>query len=171
MRKEVKTVSPETSKNQKKLRVSLENAQKFWDWIKTRGGIAVWRSVNLSNPGASWSTPAMDEKGNNYPKPTWQAANEPERIIIDPNDVEVYSSKEVKRFHVAIRRGSQGLTLKLTDGGSRRVERAVAKAEEDTGKDAWYEFDHYTQEAVIYVADEVISLTDYAKKQGWDQIK
>ena len=35
-----------------------ENAPKFLDWIKNRGGVAVWKSINLSNPDASWSTPA-----------------------------------------------------------------------------------------------------------------
>ena len=35
---------------------------------------------------------------------------------------------EVKRFHVAVRLGSQGFSLKVSDGGSRRIRREVAKA-------------------------------------------
>jgi hypothetical protein len=38
--------------------ISPETAAKALEWIKTRGGLAIWQSVNLSNPGASWSTPA-----------------------------------------------------------------------------------------------------------------
>ena len=41
-----------------KYHISPETAPKALDWIKTRGGIAVWQSVNLSNPGATWTTPA-----------------------------------------------------------------------------------------------------------------
>jgi len=38
--------------------VTPEHATKMLGWLQTRGGIAVWPSVNLSNPGASWSTGA-----------------------------------------------------------------------------------------------------------------
>jgi len=41
---------------------SEENAPKFWEWLRTRGGIAVWKSINLGNAGASWSTPATTLK-------------------------------------------------------------------------------------------------------------
>jgi hypothetical protein len=58
--------------------------------------------------------------------------------------------KEVKRFRVGIRMGSQGLRVKVTDGGSRRIRREVAKA----GAGATYTFDYMTQEAVILVPEE-----------------
>jgi hypothetical protein len=53
---------------------------------------------------------------------------------------------EVKRFHVAVRIGGQGFCLKVTDGGTRRIWRELAKA----GTGSFYEFDYNTQEAVIY---------------------
>ena len=32
--------------------VIAESAEKVWNWLQTRRGIAVWNSANLSNPGA-----------------------------------------------------------------------------------------------------------------------
>lgn len=158
---------------------NIANAPKFADWIANRGGIAVWQSVNLSNPGASWSTPATIRKGDchtgpgqeyrdtaldaddivPYPKPTWQAGNEP-TVITDPAEVEVYESKEVKRFRVGVRMGSQGFTLKVTDGGTRRIREAVAKA----GEGAFHGFDYDTQEAIIYAATTIGSLKEWIEK-------
>jgi hypothetical protein len=135
-----------------------ENAPRFLDWIRNRGGVAVWHSVNLANPGASWSTPALTKDGDPTGKPTWQAANQPARIITSTDDILVDKPKEIKRFHVAVRMGSQGMSLKVTDGGSRRIEREVAKA----GYRAWYEFDYETQEAVILVPDGTTTLTAWA---------
>ncbi len=141
--------------------VRAEDAAKIADWLRTRGGIAIWRSISLSNPGASWTTPANTEDGQPYPKPTWQAANEPERIITDVADVMVSIDKEVKRFHVGVRMGSQGFSLKVTDGGTRRIRRAVAKA----GEGAYYQFDYMTQEAVIMAPAETMSLAQWEAKQ------
>src|ERR1700693_5710362 len=99
--------------------VNEVNAALFDEWIRTRGGLAVWRSINLSNPGASWTTPLRNADGSPVTKPTWEAANQPERVITDPADVVVSVDKEVQRFHVALRMGSQGLSIKVSDGGSR----------------------------------------------------
>lgn len=143
---------------QEKHDCTVENAAKFREWIATRGGILVWQSVNLSNPGMSWSTPAwLEGTQQPYPKPSWQAANEPVRHITSEDDVVVFVPKEVKRFHVAVYRGSQGMQLKVTDGGSRRIRAAVAKA----GEGAWHEFDYMTQEAIIFKPDKIIPLKDW----------
>lgn len=137
---------------------TLENAPKFRDWIKNRGGILIWESVNLSNPGMSWSTPAwLEGTQQPYPKPSWQAANTPARHITSEADVLVLVPKEVKRFYVAVRQGSQGMMLKVTDGGTRRIRSAVAKA----GEHAWYEFDYATQHAVILKPGKIIPLNEW----------
>jgi len=150
---------------------SIENADKFAAWIKDRGGVAIWESVNLSDPGKSWSTPATIRKGDcqgqtgdeiiPYPKPTWQAADTP-KIITDPALIEVYEPKEHKRFHVALRMGAQGLTLKCTDASSARIRREVKKA----GEGAYYVFDYETQEAVIFATETIGSLKEWIEKHG-----
>ena len=140
---------------------SPEDAARFKTWLETRGGIAVWPSINLSNPDASWSTPALNEDGTPMTKPTWQAANEPERIITDIADVEVVIDKEVKRFRVGIRTGSQGMMLKVTDGGSRRIRAAVEKA----GGGAYHVFDYSTREAVILAPERIVPLADWTESE------
>lgn len=150
-----------------KLNVSEENAPKFWNWLHTRGGLAIWNSINLSNPGTSWTTPVNNEKGEKYEKPTWQAGNTPGEIITDPAEVTVSFPKEVKRFRVGVRMSSQGLSLKVTDGGTRRIREAVAKMSEKFGKEAWYSFDYSTQEAIIWVDGRTVPLVEYAREKGW----
>ena len=141
--------------------VSEANAADIWDWLNTRGGLAIWRSVNLSNPGASWTTPVNDSKGNKVSKPSWQAESTPSRIIVDPAEVEVVTAKELKRFRVGIRQSGNGLSLKVTDGGTRRINKAINSAMEKFGN-AWYEFDYMTQEAVIMVPAVVVPITEWA---------
>ena len=142
------------------------NASKILDWLKTRGGILIWESVNLSNPGASWTSPATVEDGSPYPKPNWQCGNTPARHITDIADVDVTTAKEVKRFHVAVRMGSQGMSLKVTDGGTRRIRSEVEKAEEKHGKPAWYAFDYGDyNNAVILIEGDRVSLTEWEAKQ------
>jgi len=136
--------------------VQIENAERFIDWLENRGGIAIWRSIDLSDPGASCFTPAQTD-GKPTTKPHWKYANEPEEIVTDINQFEVVTPKEVKRFHVAIRRGLQGFTFKLTDTSTARVRKAVDKA----GEGAWYEFDYGEQNAIIYVPGEKKPLSDF----------
>lgn len=134
-----------------------ENAARFNNWIKNRGGIARWDSLNLSNPGASWSTPALTEDGDPYEKPTWQCSDKPKAVFTDPEEVGVETVEEVKRFRVGIRQGVQGLSLKVTDGGSRRIRKEIEKA----GDGAYNVFDYMTQEAVIMKPVKVISLREW----------
>jgi hypothetical protein len=119
------------------------------------GGIALWRSANSATRG-SWTAPPCGltvVPG----KPTWEADDQPARTITDPAEVIVDTPVEVRRFHVAVRRGSQGLSLKLTDGATRRVHAACAKA----GDGAWYSFDYATQEAVVWRAGESVPLPEF----------
>lgn len=142
--------------------VQSENARKMADWLANRGGLAIWHSVNLSNPGASWTTPANQIDGKPTPRPTWEADSKPERIIMDAADVIVSEDREVKRFHVAVRRGSQGFMLKCTDASSDRIHREVARA----GNGAYYEFDYDSQEAVIMAPARQVSLVDWLQENG-----
>ncbi len=139
-----------------------QNAPLILTWMRKRGGVAVWGSLNLSDPGKTWTTPVRAEDGTPAPKPHWGATNEPLRVITDMDNILVDTPKEVKRFHVAVRTGAQGMSLKVSDGGSRRIKKEVAKA----GEEAWYEFDYDTQEAVVYVPDATETLQAWAGRKG-----
>jgi hypothetical protein len=132
-----------------KVTCSEQNAPKFLDWIKTQGGVAYWKSVNLSNIGLSWSTPALAPDKTSYPKPNWQAHSTPSFVVTDPSEIGVSIDKEVKRFHVAIRRGAQGMSFKCTQASSAKIDKAVEKA----GEGAFYTFDYETQDAVIFAPE------------------
>ncbi len=137
-------------------RCTADNAQQLWNWLLTRGGLYLWRSINLSNPGASWTGPATNEDGTPKTKPNWQCENEPHRHITDPDEVLVDVPQEVKRFRVGLERGS-GFQVKCTAGASRKIRQAVEKA----GEHAWYEFAYDTQEAVIFVPGESLPIREY----------
>ena len=145
-----------------KHRVIEPNAPRFVDWMRNRGGIAVWGCLDLSDPSKTWSTPANQIDGKPTTKPHWSATNNPIRIITDWDEIVVDTPKEVKRFHVAIRRGSQGLSFKLTDGSSAKLRNACEKA----GDGSWYEFDYQSQEAVILVPGASMTLKEWANKYG-----
>lgn len=139
------------------LTCTVENAPLFLDWIQNRGGLAVWRSLDLSNPGASWTTPALTKDGQPMTKPTWQVGNNPEEIVTDAAAVVIDIPKEVSRFRVAVK--MQNMNLRVSDGGTRKIKAAVAKA----GENAWYEFDYANQEAVIFVPEKSIKLSEWTK--------
>ncbi len=109
-----------------------DDAPRVLDWIKNRGGVQVWRSVDLSDPGASSITPARDADGNPTRCPHWKFAKAP-ITITDPAQVGVYTEVLYKAFPVALRRGSNGLTLKLTDAAQRKVDKATAQCKEKHG--------------------------------------
>ena len=135
-----------------------ENAPKMREWIASRGGVAVWPSVNMSNPGASWSTPALTAEGALMTKPTWQADSKPAFVVTSEADIGVETMREVKRFHVATRHGrSNPLLIKLTDASTRKLEAALKRA----GKGSSYVFDYSTQEAVILVPETIVPLTEW----------
>ena len=137
-----------------------ENAAMLLDWIRTRGGLALWRSLDLSDPGRSWTTPLQDAEGKAKTKPHFAAESAPYRIITATDEVMVHLDMEVKRFRVAVRMGSQGLKLKLTDASSEHVRKAVEKA----GPGAYHVFDLGSQEAIIMVPEpgKSMSLLDWA---------
>lgn len=141
-------------------RITAENAQQIWGWFQARGGISLWASVDLSDPGRTWTCPLRGPDGEPCKKQNWKMENAPYATITDPTQVVVDVPKEVKRFHVAIRRGSGFMQMVLTDGSTRKVKRAVEKA----GEQAWYVFDYFTQEAVILVPGETTPLPEYAAK-------
>ena len=139
-----------------KHQILAADAAQAWEWFQRRGGIAVWQSIEVCTVSQSWTTPINDGEGNPMPRQDWRMEQTPSLTITDPAEVAVVVPKEIKRFHVALRVGSQGLILKCTDASSRRIRRECAKA----GEGAWCEFTE-TQEAVIYVSDKTVPLPEY----------
>jgi len=137
--------------------VRPECAEKVRSWIAERGGALVWASVDLSEPGKEILTPLKSADGSPCGKPHWKMGNNPVRRLAALSEVEVAVPLEVKRFHVGVRMGAQGLSLKVTDGGTRRIRRECEKA----GEDSWHEFDYGSYEnAVIYKPGKVIPLEE-----------
>lgn len=160
------------------------DAEKFLDWIKNRGGVAVWKSINLSNPGASWSTPALSETHcrncqgrGEFPdhvpcvkcdgvrfepteKPTWQASNTP-TIFTSADEIGVYVDELYKAFPVGLRRS--GFGSKLTDGAQRRVDKYLDECREKHG-DSFYKkgvLDIDGASIGIYYTKSEISLSEW----------
>lgn len=145
---------------------SEENAPKFWEWLNSRGGIAVWKSINLGNAGASWSTPALMEDGKPYEKPTWQASNTP-TVYTDPADVGVFTSALYKAFKVGLKRGD-GFSFVLTDAASAKVNRLLTECEEKHG-DAFYRkgvLDIDGASIGIYYTTGIEPISEWAKRNG-----
>ena len=140
-----------------RLEVTEENAPRFLEWLRARGGVAVWQSVDLSDPG-SVSTPARTVEGAAMSRPHWKFAEAPERIITSAADIDVVVWQEVKRSRVGLQHGAQGFRVKLTDAGSRRLRAAVAAA----GEDATYKFDYETQDAVVLAPKTCVPLNEWA---------
>ena len=142
-----------------------KNAGMISDWLKNRGGILVWQSVDLSDPEHVVTTPALDQLGNRPKKPDWKCDDNP-TLLTNPDEIGVASSVEVKRFHVATRMGSQGFCIKVTDGGSNRIRREVAKAEARYGYGkVWYCFDYSDYDNAVIMADtDVVSVTEWRKR-------
>ena len=140
-----------------------ENAGKFLNWIRTRGGLALWRTLDLARAGQFWTAPLKDGSGVVKPKPLYHTEDKPYQIVESTDDVLVQKDKEVRRFYVALRAGRGGTMLKLTVGGSRKVAAATAKA----GVGAYHVFDYDTQEAIIMAPDgPAVTLTEWAAARG-----
>jgi len=150
--------------------VTPEQAHKVAEWIENRGGAAVWQSVNLSNPGATWTTPYLSEDGTKYGKPNWQCDHSPDLIIKNPDSVGVVRFALARRFRVGVRLGSNGLSWKVTDGGTRHIRSAMAREAEKIDAElrdyVTYTFDYETQEALILVPESVISLTEFVGREA-----
>jgi hypothetical protein len=149
--------------------VTPENAETVLGWFKDRGGVAYWTSIDLSDPGYSMFTAALTPEGEPTPKPSWKVANVPADICTDPEQFWVVIYSPVDHFKVAVRWGSNGLKLKLTDGSTNRLNKRLLKARQKVEKTnpewaQWvtYRFDYEFQQAVILVPIGLSPLTSYA---------
>jgi len=141
--------------------IAPDTAEHIAEWLRTRGGIAIWHSIDLSYAGRTITTPVKTSEDEPYPKPAHWVGNEPARIITDFADVLVSKDVEIKRIHVALRMGNDG-KIKCTEASSLLIRRAVAKA----GKGAYHIFDNETREAVILKPESEVPLLQYLIANG-----
>jgi len=141
------------------IETNQHQAPQLLKWLLARRGLALWTSANLSNSGITWTTPARDKNGKPMPKQSWQMNNTPHIIVESSDNVTVFIEKEVKRFRIGIRKSGNGLSMKCTDGATRRIYKELKKA----GKNSSYFFDYETQEAVIAKPSNSMTLTEWDK--------
>jgi hypothetical protein len=111
----------------KPLQVTEENAPKFAEWLRTRGGLAVWVSKDLGgDAGSSVTTPVRTNNGEPVPRPGWRYGQTPDRIITDPAEVEVTIDKPVETFEIKLK--TSGHRVVLTVVSDRKVRAALARA-------------------------------------------
>lgn len=146
--------------------VTHESATTVASWFVDYRGAILWKSHDLSNPGKTWWTPqylkAPPSKGLpcGATPPHWSAASPV--TYTHPHDIDVVTGHRFKKFRVALRRGSQGLKIKLTDASTARVNKALADAARKSSHgDSWNTFDYETQEAEIFYAQKVQTLDVY----------
>ena len=155
----------EKTMNLKPYITTPENAEKIADWLRARGGIAIWHSVDRSRAGETIAAPVNALTGVPRPKPAWWVGNVPDRIITDFAEVLVSKDVEVERFFVALRRDRHGnlkAGYEYTEASLRRVRRTIAKA----GRGAYHVFDYATAQAVILRPEWQTSLLDYLIANG-----
>ena len=121
-----------SEKQKFKHETDASNAGLIWKWFKERGGILIWGSADFSDPGKTSTSPAVGPDGKPPGRPHWWSTEEPILHITDPVEVGVIKVKELKRFHVGVRMGSQGMCMKVTDGGTRRIRSEVARRRRST---------------------------------------
>ena len=131
-----------------------QDAHKILEWMETRGGLALWHTHDLSNPGQTWTCPLRDAAGKYATKPTW-SAGQIHRVIDDVHDAVVEVPKEIGRWRVAVeRRGS--MYLKCTTTSSRKIKRFQA-----AHPGSFYNFDYSVQEVVFFVADSITPIKQW----------
>lgn len=119
-----------------KVECTAANASRFASWIRERGGIAVWTSIDLSRPGEQCSTPVRTDEGLPYTKPHWMYGDTPV-IVTDPAQVGVYTETVFKVIPVVLRRSSNGLSLKLADSSQRNLDRVLDRCRTKHGNAHW----------------------------------
>ena len=114
---------------------SESNALKFAEWIRDRGGVAVWKSQDLGDLSASWSTPVRNAAGETNRAPHWKCGQSAPTIHTDMNTIGVFQSEKFEEVPVKLK--PNGMSLVLTDTSKRRLDRTMERCRIKYG-DAWY---------------------------------
>lgn len=143
---------------------SEENAAKFLEWIATRDGVTVWKSQDLGDPTASWSTPYRTTTGELTKPPHWKCGPEqtPE-VFTDPSKIGVYASAPFAFVPVRLRQ--HGLALVLTKASERRLNSVMERCRKAHGS-AWYRKGGLSEPSVeVRYTVETVALSEWAAKR------
>lgn len=105
------------------------SARKFAEWFRDRGGIAVWSSCDLSNPGKRLTTPAWWPAVIQRAKrsPHWSMGAEP-KVFTDPAKVLLIEYEDFCTFEIKLKRGS-GMNVVLSSKSDHKVRDMLCKAQ------------------------------------------
>lgn len=161
-----------------KYTVQEENAGKIANWLATRGGILIWQSRDLGDPGKSVTTPYLTADGKLTDSPHWKFGGTPDRHIKSSDDVDVGTSRIVETFKVKLK-GSRYGKITVNDAGTRKLESRLEHWRQETGKDAFYTFASTgtasgdivhamtvgSDEINIHIEDRVVPLEEWLKSK------
>lgn len=84
---------------------TADNEAKLAEWLRERGGIAVWSNKDLGSPslGGQQFTPATHKDGSPATSPHWSCGHAADFVVTDPAAVTIQEWREVSR--VKIRNG------------------------------------------------------------------
>jgi len=146
------------------MKILERDAERILDWIKNRGGVAVWDSCAIGDPGQAF-TPALDKDGNRTTRPGWRYGGKPSSIVTDASDVTVLRCEKFKSFHVSTKKGG-GFSIVLTDASSRKLKKELERA----GEGSWHEFDYGSHDnCIVYRVDSNIPLPEWSKCEQQQQ--
>lgn len=82
--------------------IQPENEKQIVEWLKNRGGVAVWANCDLGSPsiGNLSFTPATRRDGAKATSPSWQCGSEPAEVVTDQSKFEVVTYSEFRRVKV-----------------------------------------------------------------------
>jgi hypothetical protein len=137
---------------------SLGCREKFQNWIKTRGGVVVWRNQDLSCRRGDMFTPVNGPDGKESPRPHWaytvhETITDITRFKFATREVEVGRCKialKTKGYDTMF--GFMPTALVLTDGSQRRVDKLQHKLKEQHRADVTFYFED--REAAVFVKIE-----------------
>lgn len=133
--------------------VTSDIARQVAEWINKRGGVALWRSVNLSMPDREWITPI------DAPRPSWMAGEQPAEVARHIKDVEVKVVRDAKKIRVYLDRKHHGMKILLTAASTKRLRKWLDKFHPSSYR---FEADMFGNPiAVIYRIERTIPLDEF----------
>lgn len=133
------------------------HAEKLDLWLRTRGGVFVWKNLDLGSPtsGATSCTPATTQEGTPYPSPHWRFGNKPERHLTRHDEVVVSRIETVEQLPAKFTH--QGLSAACR----KKADQRCAATRTTFGGDVWWSVSDDPAAIFIKREAEVVPLSEY----------